>query len=227
MKNPFNKEQLSFIQELISKRNKSLRHEVSDHIDNSLPVKKLEGSDTGSLLVGTESGGIWVPPAAGDGYGISSDSSQTGGVKWAVDGQQVPDGRMVITSTATTASLAAGADSGDLFGNVFAITGNGVNPVLIEVSMYGPYVSAGSAGHFDLFLWDGAITSGTRIGGCQVYVAATGQSGGGRVVRGYLAAFSGSKTIRLAFRSGVSNMTMTNQASSVAPTIAIATWLPA
>lgn len=150
----------------------------------------------------------------------------TNGTEWGVNGQ-VTGGRLVITSNAATASLAAGADSGDLFGSGLPITGNGLNPVLIEVSVYGPFVSAGTAGHFDLFLWDGAITSGTRIGGCQMYTAVVGESAGGRTIRGYLPAFTGSKTIRLAFRAGVTSQTLTNQASAGYPTIALATWLPA
>lgn len=38
----FSQQQISFIKQLITDRNKSLRHEVSDHLDNSLPVKKID-----------------------------------------------------------------------------------------------------------------------------------------------------------------------------------------
>lgn len=78
----FTPAQLRELQALMTQRNKSLRHEVSDHLDNALPAKKLETGGTGSVMVGGAQGGFWLPAAAGNGYGITSDTSQAGGVKW-------------------------------------------------------------------------------------------------------------------------------------------------
>ena len=142
------------------------------------------------------------------------------------DGQQVTGGRVVYTSNYTSASLAAGADSAALCTGL-TLTGDGVNAMMLELTMYGPYLSSGTATHFDVFIWDGTIGSGTRIGGSQQYVTATGISAGGRVVRAYVPPFTGSKTFTPAFRSGATSQTLVNQASSTVPTIFTAKWMPA
>lgn len=64
----FSISQIGFIKQLITNRNKEVRHEVSDHLDNTLPYKKIAG------LGGS------TPE---DGCVITSDTSQAGGVKWA------------------------------------------------------------------------------------------------------------------------------------------------
>lgn len=71
MSHGFTTEQISFIKQLMTSRNKEVRHEVSDHLDNTLPYKKIAGLG-GSI------------PA--DGCTITSDTSSTGGVKWVGDG---------------------------------------------------------------------------------------------------------------------------------------------
>lgn len=83
MSHGFNTQQIAFIKQLIGQRNKEIRHEVSDHIDNSLPVKKIASSGEGSLLVDSGAGGMWLPPAPSDGSVVTRDTSQAGGVKWA------------------------------------------------------------------------------------------------------------------------------------------------
>ena len=58
MSQPFNKEHLSYLQQLMTNRNKSLRHEVSDHLDNALPVKKLKGGDPGQVATTDADGNV-------------------------------------------------------------------------------------------------------------------------------------------------------------------------
>jgi hypothetical protein len=75
----FTQDQISFIKQLITNRNKEVRHEVSDHLDNTLPYKKIAG--LGGAI-----------PA--DGSVITSDTSQVGGAKWL----KPPQGRMYLSS---------------------------------------------------------------------------------------------------------------------------------
>lgn len=57
----FDQNQISFIKQLITDRNKEIRHEVSDHTDRALPVIKLEPGTSG-YVVGTDGdSAAWVP----------------------------------------------------------------------------------------------------------------------------------------------------------------------
>jgi len=75
MSQPFNKEQLSYLQQLMTNRNKSLRHEVSDHLDNALPVKKLKGGDPGQVATTDANGNVEWGTAGG---GVSDHGALTG-----------------------------------------------------------------------------------------------------------------------------------------------------
>lgn len=89
MSQPFNKEQLSYLQQLMTNRNKSLRHEVSDHLDNALPIKKIQGIGidppfTKGDLIGFSADNTAARIAVGtNGQALVADSSQPAGVKWA------------------------------------------------------------------------------------------------------------------------------------------------
>lgn len=80
----FNTAQISFIKQLITNRNKEVRHEVSDHLDNTLPIKKLSGQncDVGSIPIWDGSQWIPLPGPTSDGSGITGDIASQGGAKW-------------------------------------------------------------------------------------------------------------------------------------------------
>jgi len=63
----FNISQISFIKQLITNRNKEVRHEVSDHLDNTLPLKKIKGSGTpGQVATVSAEGTVeWATSPAG------------------------------------------------------------------------------------------------------------------------------------------------------------------
>lgn len=65
MSHGFTTEQISFIKQLMTNRNKEVRHEVSDHLDNTLPLKKLEGGTYGqSIAVSSAGDKSWVSDGA-------------------------------------------------------------------------------------------------------------------------------------------------------------------
>lgn len=95
MSQPFNKEQLAYLQQLITNRNKSLRHEVSDHLDNSLPVKKLENGAAGQV-VSTDGNTTYWSDAIADIW-----ASRAGNVV-AHAGSTAPDGALLCYGQAVS-----------------------------------------------------------------------------------------------------------------------------
>ena len=88
MSQHFNKEQLSYLQQLMTNRNKSLRHEVSDHLDNALPVRKIQGI------------GIDPPFTKGDLIGFSADNTPV-----KISGSGVSNGSVLTFDSGETAEV--------------------------------------------------------------------------------------------------------------------------
>lgn len=219
--NGFSKEQISFIKQLITNRNKETRHEVSDHLDNTLPVKKLESSAEGSVLVDNGSGGMWLPPASANGCVLTSDTTQTGGVKWV---RESFIARKTQAADGSTGSIAASVLSGDFMASPLSLTGDSTNYILIIAHSYAPYISAGTAGHWDGIVYDN--TAGAALAQSQLYAGGTGISMGGMTIIAYLAPFSGTKSVGLRFSNATGgNSTLINQAAATRPTTLTAWWM--
>lgn len=162
MNHGFTKEQLSYIQSLMTQRNKSLRHEVSDHLDNALPVKKLQtDAAAGSLLIDSGSGPIWLPPAPGSGYGLTSDVSAPGGAKWAP--QRMTYGK--YEGSSNTGAIASGGVSGAWF-YAPSFIADGTSTYVLEWGLAGVgYVLAGpGVNRWDLIVVDAGVEIGTLPG---------------------------------------------------------------
>lgn len=126
--------------------------------------------------------------------------------------------RKTSTVTVSTGSLASAGVSGNFFAPAPSVVGDGVNYYEVEVTGYAPYISAGTAGHFNAIIYD--ETLGTVIAKQQFYVPATGVSAGGLRVKGFLAPFTGSKSLGLRFENSTAGAsTIQNQAAPTFPTI--------
>lgn len=124
MSHGFTKEQISFIQSLMTQRNKSVRHEVSDHLDNALPLKKLEGGGPGAII---PIGGII------DYYGTTEPA-----------GWLFPNGQ-AIPAKYTEAIALIGANTPDLRGRVVAGLDNMGGASAARLSTSGSLFSAAEA----------------------------------------------------------------------------------
>lgn len=110
-------------------------------------------------------------------------------------------GMITNTSSPTTGSIAASANSAVLLGPL-TVTGDGVNQTELEFYCFGPYQSLGTANeHFNVDLWDGAV-GGTRIQSIQCHVVALNKSVGGRTMVVQVPPFSGVKTFNVSISNG-------------------------
>ncbi len=166
----FNTAQISFIKQLITNRNKEVRHEVSDHLDNTLPLKKLVKGVSGDALVTGLYGPEWETPK---------------------------NGQLIQRVTQTVNDTRAGAG---VFGFNTALqlslTGDGVNYIKVTMTGFAPYQSAGGIANFNLGIYD---NTGAAFIAKQQFYAAVGNSASGYCIVGYVPPFTGTKTYQAAW----------------------------
>jgi hypothetical protein len=171
----FNREQIAQIRQVITDRNKEIRHEVSDHIDNALPVKKLEKGFAGDALVVSEAGDlVWEP---------QSGKRLVGGLS-----ETVGDYGASILTGARTATL-----------ETVTVDGRS-SAAKVRLKLQFPIVSWSVAGPCYFEIWDGTPGSGTLLyQGLYTMETANGY------VPWYteidVAAFTGSKTFNVTIQN--------------------------
>ena len=131
-------------------------------------------------------------------------------------------GRSTNTAGASASILAGGSNAmGPLVALV--VTGDDVNYMELDLFSYGPYISSGATGHFNVGIWDSGL--GSFVSKQQCYVPATGISAGGISCKALQAPFSGSKTFWLVVENAtVGTATFNIQAGAALPTYLTARW---
>jgi hypothetical protein len=163
-------------------------------------------------------------PGVADGSVTTSDTTQTGGVRWGVDRGSEVAAPTTATSNFSTGSLAAGAYSAAAI-TALTITGNNVNAVLVEFWASGTFLGGGTAAQHGVTLHDGSIGAGTIVAIGFPPIPSASAAQGPVLVRARIAAFSGSKTFNIAVRNdGGVAQTISIAAGSTYPTMLRAVW---
>jgi hypothetical protein len=172
-------------------------------------------------IAALERGAISRPPkGTANGCVNTSDNTQTSGVKWV---RESFVGRSTQTTTGSTGSLGNGGVSGTGFTPQLIVAGDSTNYLRLRAQGYAPYISAGTAGHFNVAIYD--VGAAATIAKQQFYVPSTGVSAGGISIEAFVAPYSGNKTFILVFENSTGGTaTFQNQAATNFPTYLTADW---